>query len=161
MQTDYNKARKQKEISSILHSLDSLPLSSYNHGNNNIGNPSNSRARRTSSSSSSSGTWSIQSSNIRHQNAPSFVKKTPPEILAHIFSFLDPEGFASANLVCREWHSVASDDYAWKTAFDRFFGILSIIPRLSTSWRGEYIHRSHLLRYTLSYFLVLIEENGN
>jgi F-box-like len=151
MQTNYNKARKQKEISSILDSLDSLPLSSYNHGNNSISNASASRTRRTSSSSSSSGTWSIQSSNIRHQDTPSFVKKTPPEILAHIFSFLDPAGLASVNLVCREWHSVASDDYAWKAAFDRFFGIHSIIPRLSTSWRGEYIHRSHLLRYTSSY----------
>jgi WD40 repeat protein len=69
-------------------------------------------------------------------------------VLAHIFSFLDPEGFAAASLVCREWHSVASDDYAWKAAFDRFFGVHDVIPRLSTSWRGEYIHRSHLLRYS-------------
>ena len=140
MQRNSYKARSQKAAkSSILESLDSLSLSS-NHGPN-----TRSIHRRTSSSSSSSGTWSLPTT--RPRPSPSFIKTTPTEVLAHIFSFLDPEGFAAASLVCREWHSVASDDYAWKAAFDRFFGKQDVIPRLSTSWRGEYIHRSHLLRY--------------
>lgn len=144
MQRNSNKARNHKAKSSILESLDSLSLSS-NHGHQNP----LSINRRTSSSSSSSGTWSIPSA--RPQSLPSFIKTTPPEVLAHIFSFLDPQGFSAASLVCREWHSVASDDYAWKAAFDRFFGKQNVIPRLSTSWRGEYIHRSHLLRYLLCF----------
>ena len=138
MQRNSNKARNQKAKSSILESLDSLSLPS-NHGSY-----TRSLHRRTSSSSSSSGTWSIPSAYPK--SLPSFIKTTPPEVLAHIFSFLDPQGFAAASLVCREWHSVASDDYAWKAAFDRFFGQQNVIPRLSTSWRGEYINRSHLLR---------------
>jgi hypothetical protein len=140
MQTNSNKITNRKEVSSILDSLDSL-ASSSNHGN--IQTLS---TRRTSSSSSSSGTWSVQS--IPRKSPASFIRTFPPEILAHIFSFLDPEGFASASLVCREWYSVSSDDYAWKAAFERFFGSHKVIPRLSASWRGEYIHRSHLLRYT-------------
>src|SRR5438045_15127 len=137
MQTNNNKARKQKEISFILDSLDSLPLSS-NHGSDNLyPNSLQQRISSSSSSSSPSGTRSIPSSDTHSRPTISFVKKTPPEILAHIFSFLDPEGFANVNLVCREWHSVASDDYAWKSAFDRFFGKFNVIPRLSTTWRGE------------------------
>ena len=156
MQTNHNKARKQKEISSILDSLDSLPLSSNNHGN-----IASSIKRRTSSSSSStSGTCSIQSSPMIPRVAPCFIKKTPPEVLAHIFSYLSPAGFASANLVCREWHSVASDDYAGKAAFERVFGVHNVIPRLSASWRGEYIHRSHFIRSIPSLY-GLMSGNGN
>jgi hypothetical protein len=141
MQTNSNKITNRKEISSILESLDSLTLSS-NHG---IPTSSSSNRRKSSSSSSSASTWSIKST--PRKSPPSFIRTTPPEILAHIFSFLDPEGFAAVSLVCREWHSVSSDDYAWKAAFERFFGKHNVIPRLSTSWRGEYIHRSHLIRY--------------
>ena len=141
MQRNSNKARKQKDFS-ILDSLDSLSLSPPNHG---ISQLSSSSTRRTSSSSSGT-TWS----SIHRNPAPSYIKTTPPEVLIHIFSFLDPEGFAMASLVCREWHSVARDEYAWKAAFERFFGVHSFIPRLSTSWSGEYIHRSHLLRFAVT-----------
>jgi len=140
MQRNSNKARKQKDIS-ILDSLDSLSLSPPNHGNSQL----SSSTRRTSSSSSGT-TWS----SIHQNSAPSYIKATPPEVLIHIFSFLDPEGFATASLVCREWRSVARDEYAWKAAFERFFGVHSFIPRLSTSWSGEYIHRSHLLRFEVT-----------
>src|ERR1700737_4919469 len=137
MQENSNTAHP-KEISSIVDSLNSLPSSS-NYGIQPSTSPS------VSSSSSSSGIWSLQSTPRRPR--PSFVRTTPTEILAHIFSYLDPEGFATASLVCREWHSVTSDDYAWKTAFDKVFGTQNMIARLSTTWRGEYTHRSHLLRY--------------
>ena len=91
-------------------------------------------------------TWSI-ARNLTLTYGLRWDVSTPSVESQNIFSFLDPEGFAAASLVCREWHSVASDDYAWKAAFDRFFGKQDVIPRLSTSWRGEYIHRSHLIRY--------------
>jgi hypothetical protein len=149
MQTNYNKARKQKDISTILDAIDSLSLSPNNHGN-----IASSSRRRVSSSSPTSGTWPIQSPIIIHPSTSSFVKRTPPEVLAHIFSYLDPEGFASANLVCREWHSIAKDDYTWKAGFERFFGVHDIISRLSTTWRGEYIHRSHLIRSIPSTYIV-------
>ena len=140
MQRNSNKARKQKDIS-ILDSLDSLSLSPFDHGTNQ--HPSS--TRRTSSSSAGA-----MASAIHQNSTPSYIKSTPPEVLVHIFSFLDPAGIASASLVCRDWHSVARDEYAWKAAFERFFGVHSFIPRLSTSWIGEYIHRSRLLRYAVS-----------
>lgn len=155
MQTNYSRTRKQKDINSILESLDSFSLSPHS----NHGTASSSSASQTRHpSSSASGTGSLQSS--IHRETPSVIKNTPPEVLVHIFSFLDSESFTSASLVCREWHSVASDDYAWKAAFDRFFSVHSVIPRLSTSWRGEYLYRSHLLR-SFSAMSELTSENGN
>jgi hypothetical protein len=148
MQTNHSRARKQKDINSILESLDSFSLSApSNHGT------TSSQPRHPSSASGSA-----QSS--IHRETPSFIKKTPPEVLVHIFSFLDSESFASASFVCREWHTIAGDDYAWKAAFDRFFGVHSIIPRLSTTWRGEYLHRSRLLR-SFPTKLDLTSESGN
>lgn len=140
MQRNSNKARKQKEIA-ILDSLDSLSLSPSNHGNNQH----SSSPRRTSSSPAGT-TWS----SVHRNSTPTYIRTTPPEVLIHIFSFLDPAGISSASLVCRDWYSVAQDEYAWKAAFERFFGVHAFIPRLSTSWNGEYIHRSHLLRYRVS-----------
>ena len=141
MQRNYNKGKRHRDISPLLDPFDSLSLR-LNHGT-----PISSSNTRRASSSSSSSSAAFSVSSARVTPSGSFVRKTPAEILAHIFSFLDPQGFAAANLVCREWHSVASDDYAWKAAFERFFGTHTVIPRLSTTWRGEYIHRSHLVRY--------------
>lgn len=138
MQRNSNKARKNKD-NSILASLESLSLSPHNHGNSHI-----SSARRTSSSLSGT-----PGSPLCQITPPSYIKTTPPEILAHIFSFLDPEGFAAVSLVCKEWNSVAKDEYAWRAAFERFFGKHPFVPRLSKTWSGEYIHRSHLLRFEL------------
>jgi len=143
MHTDYNKARKQKVLSA-LDSLDSdLADPRDQYGLTTTRNPS----RRVSPP------WAGDSS----ANGPPSFMNTPPEVLVHIFSFLDPQGFAAANLVCREWHSVTNDDYAWKAAFDRFFGSHAVIPRLSSTWRGEYIHRSHLLRSAQSSRLMSVD----
>jgi hypothetical protein len=139
MPTDYNKARKQKDAS-ILDSLDSYPLDSTSQYGLSTPRRPNRRPSPASPGQGQAGT-------------PSSFVNAPPEVLVHLFSFLDPAGFASANLVGREWHAVASDDYAWKAAFDRFFGTFAVIPRLSSTWRGEYIHRSHLLRFSTSFFL--------
>jgi F-box-like len=146
MQTNSNKVRKHKHPLSLFEPFESLTLSasSSNHGTQQ--SRSSITRRGPFSSTSSSVSPSPPSSSVAGLT-PSFIRKPPPEILAHIFSFLDPQGFAAASLVCREWHSIASDDYAWKAAFERFFGKHNIIPRISTTWRGEYIHRSHLLRY--------------
>lgn len=144
MQRKNNKSRRQKKDPlSLLENLDSLTLSSSSHGTPN--RSSASRCTSSSSSSSSSSTTWFTPSVVRGDTL-SLVKKTPTEVLARIFSFLDPEDFAAASQVCREWHSVATDDYSWKAAFDRFYGLHDTVPRLSSSWRGEYIIRSHLLR---------------
>lgn len=147
MQANSSKTIKTKDLS-----VDE-PFNSLSQSNHGI---QSSTSRRTSSSSSSSGTWSVRS--IPRRSTLTFIRRTPTEVLAHIFSYLDPEGFANASLVCREWHDVVTDDYAWKTAFDKVYGSKNVVSRISNTWRGEYIHRSHLLRYYSSDLVDI--ENG-
>ena len=138
MQKPHNKHRKQRAYSPQFDTTDPvLQASSSKYGKQPTVDP----IRGISSSSQGAGSGPVV------QSTACFVKQVPPEILAHTFSFLDASGFAAVTLVCREWYTVASDDLAWKAAFDRFYGGYQVIPRLSPSWRGEYIHRSHLLRY--------------
>jgi F-box-like len=136
MKKNSDKARKHKDPQSILDSFENLTILS-NHGTSTSSSPQRRISRHTPSSSS-------QNTPI---NISTFMRNPSPEILAHIFSFLDPQGFSTASLVCKAWHSLATDDYAWKAAFDRFFGRHALISRLSSSWRGEYILRSQLHRY--------------
>src|SRR5271163_4405821 len=152
MQKPHNKHRKQRAYSPQFDTTDPvLQASSSKYGKQ----PTVDSIRGFPSSSSSQG----PGSGVVLQSAPWFVKQVPTEILAHIFSFLDASGFAAAALVCREWYAVASDDLAWKAAFDRFYGGYQVIPRLSPSWRGEYIHRSHLLRYRSFFAIKLMKGN--
>lgn len=75
-----------------------------------------------------------------------YVADVPKEVLAHVFSFLDPRSLADATLVCKAWYKLVDDDVAWKSAFKRFFDAEEFSPIGSGSWRTEYTLRSNLLR---------------
>lgn len=85
-----------------------------------------------------------------------------PELLMHIFAFLDPVSLSRAAAVCRAWSAIARDDATWRAAFATYFSLeaaqahraasldASATPALrrltNTSWRHEFQQRVDLLR---------------
>ncbi|KAN0065498.1 hypothetical protein ACQY0O_001335 [Thecaphora frezii] len=86
-----------------------------------------------------------------------------PEILAKVFSFLDPWALCYSAAVCRSWARIARDDATWRAAFATFYNLeaaegdiadhavtLGAIPSLrrfaAASWRAEFQQRCELLR---------------
>ncbi|CDK30001.1 unnamed protein product [Kuraishia capsulata CBS 1993] len=65
----------------------------------------------------------------------------PPEILAVIFSHLDPHTLNSLRAVSRLWDSIAGDDQVWRLLYRREFGYAGSLTR-GNSWRQEYLTRS-------------------
>lgn len=49
----------------------------------------------------------------------SYFAVLPPELNLHILSFLDARDLINAAAVNREWHRLASDEFLWKSLFDR------------------------------------------
>jgi F-box-like len=77
---------------------------------------------------------------------PWYIKDIPSDILAQVFSFLDPSGFADVILVSKHWHQVALDEYTWRAAFERMFGVHAVVARLAETWRDEYCCRNSLIK---------------
>ncbi|KAJ3021706.1 hypothetical protein HKX48_007992 [Thoreauomyces humboldtii] len=67
-------------------------------------------------------------------------------LLIHVLGNLDYRNLQQAQLVCRRWYSVISDDSCWRHAFEINFGSLPLRRLGESSWRKEYLKRVQLLR---------------
>ncbi|XP_052176319.1 F-box protein At5g52880 isoform X2 [Diospyros lotus] len=60
------------------------------------------------------------------------LSQLPPDVLVHIFSFLDLPSLLSAASVCWLWNSAASDNHLWHLQYTTYFGNSS-----NKDWRPE------------------------
>ncbi|KAG1139886.1 hypothetical protein G6F37_009439 [Rhizopus arrhizus] len=79
-------------------------------------------------------------------NAPCYIHQLSVEVIAHVFSRLDPLSLATVAKVCHYWRHVVNDDRCWKDAFVSYFGKLPYRRLSLESWKTEYILRTHLIR---------------
>ncbi|XP_051143137.1 F-box/WD repeat-containing protein pof10-like [Andrographis paniculata] len=66
----------------------------------------------------------------------------PTDLCLKIFQWLDHQNLAAAQLVCRKWRALASDDALWSDLFKERWGIdraTFYAPLDSKSWKDVYI----------------------
>ncbi|KAG8381102.1 hypothetical protein BUALT_Bualt06G0087300 [Buddleja alternifolia] len=70
------------------------------------------------------------------------MEELPTDLCLKIFCWLDHHNLASAQLVCRKWRGLASDDTLWSNLFKERWGIDNAAfyaPADSNSWKDVYI----------------------
>ncbi|KAI8333063.1 WD40-repeat-containing domain protein [Chlamydoabsidia padenii] len=77
---------------------------------------------------------------------PTYIHQLSIELVAHIFARLDPTSLTAVAKTCRYWRHIVTDDVCWKNAFLAYFGQLPYKRIRNTSWKAEYILRTHLVR---------------
>ncbi|SAL95327.1 hypothetical protein [Absidia glauca] len=77
---------------------------------------------------------------------PTYIHQLSIEVVAHIFARLDPISLTTVAKTCRYWRHIVTDDLCWKNAFLAYFGQLPYKRLRATSWKAEYILRTHLIR---------------
>ncbi|KAG9155789.1 hypothetical protein Leryth_004048 [Lithospermum erythrorhizon] len=87
------------------------------------------------------------------------MERLPSELCLKIFCFLDPQNLASAQLVCRKWSTLASDDALWSNLFVQRWGIdcatFYTPPIDSTkSWKDVYVVQDRCDRIGLGLKLI-------
>ncbi|SGY29304.1 BQ5605_C002g01039 [Microbotryum silenes-dioicae] len=80
------------------------------------------------------------------------IQHLPTELLSHVFAHLSPSSLNAAQLVCRRWNEVISDEASWRSAFETYYGLVAPNGSVSlgrriepTSWKAEYRSRVLLL----------------
>lgn len=70
----------------------------------------------------------------------------PPEVLATIFSYLDPQDLDTVPLVCKTWRD-NSGEKLWRRHFVDRFGTrdISFVSGAESTWREEYLTRLEIL----------------
>ncbi|KAI8340574.1 WD40-repeat-containing domain protein [Chlamydoabsidia padenii] len=74
------------------------------------------------------------------------IHQLSTELIAHIFARLDPISLTIVAKTCRHWRHIVMDDVCWKNAFVAYFGRLPYKRLQTSSWKSEYILRTHLIR---------------
>ncbi|KAI3457969.1 hypothetical protein Pfo_014632 [Paulownia fortunei] len=70
------------------------------------------------------------------------MERLPADLCLKIFCWLDHQNLAAAQLVCRKWRDLASNDMLWSNLFKERWGIdhaTFYAPVDSKSWRDVYI----------------------
>ncbi|XP_011075931.1 uncharacterized protein LOC105160310 [Sesamum indicum] len=70
------------------------------------------------------------------------MESMPTDLCLKIFCWLDHQNLAAAQLVCRKWRDLASDDMLWSNLFKERWGIdrsTFYAPENSKSWKDVYI----------------------
>lgn len=81
------------------------------------------------------------------KNEPSLsqilINDLPIEILANIFSRLEPLELCNAQVVCKRWKIAILNRHTWAQSFTQRFGLKSVFPSVSGSslWMTEYFTR--------------------
>ncbi|KAG6389805.1 hypothetical protein SASPL_151279 [Salvia splendens] len=70
------------------------------------------------------------------------MEKLPTDLHLKIFYLLDPQNLAAAQLVCRKWRDLASDEGLWSNLFKERWGIdraTFYAPAAPDSWKDVYV----------------------
>ncbi|ORZ25409.1 quinon protein alcohol dehydrogenase-like superfamily [Absidia repens] len=94
--------------------------------------------------SSTNNQYGLSSSTTTSTTA--YIHQLSVEVVAHIFARLDPISLTTVAKTCRYWRHIVKDDVCWKNAFLAYFGQLPYKRLRNTSWKSEYILRTHLIR---------------
>ncbi|PIN16553.1 hypothetical protein CDL12_10810 [Handroanthus impetiginosus] len=90
------------------------------------------------------------------------MERLPTDLCLKIFSWLDHQNLAAAQLVCRKWRHLASDDTLWSNLFKERWGIdcaTFYAPVDSKPWKDVYIVQDRCDRVGLG--LKIIREGGD
>lgn len=64
----------------------------------------------------------IKRHNVTCSRNTGYFSVIPDEVTIHVFSYLNESELSSAASVCREWHSLTSDNTLWKSLYARYWG---------------------------------------
>ncbi|KAL8550980.1 hypothetical protein ACS0TY_000166 [Phlomoides rotata] len=70
------------------------------------------------------------------------MEKLPSDLYLKIFCWLDHQNLAAANMVCRKWRELASDNELWSNLFKERWGVdraTFYAPSNAESWKNIYI----------------------
>lgn len=75
-----------------------------------------------------------------------FIGDLAPEIILHIFSFLEAVALDTASGVCASWHVLAREASLWRKLCEEVWGAdcIEYLPDFGNSWRELFLHKPHL-----------------
>ncbi|GER33414.1 F-box/WD repeat-containing protein [Striga asiatica] len=87
------------------------------------------------------------------------MEKLPADLCLKIFCCLDHQNLAAAQLVCRKWRNLASDDILWSNLFNKRWGIDHDRPTFdspvcSKPWKDIYIVQERCHRFGLGWKII-------
>ncbi|KAL8049393.1 hypothetical protein ABFX02_06G018200 [Erythranthe guttata] len=86
------------------------------------------------------------------------MEKLPTDLYLKIFCWLDHQNLAAAQLVCRKWRDLGSDDMLWRNLFKERWGIDNATfyaPLDSKSWKDVFIVQDRCDRVGLGLKIIM------